>query len=125
LADDADDADGTNSPGSEGSGSKGGVPPRDAAGTGHAGDQRDEAGVLRDNSGGRLIEQPIEQELKDSYLTYAMSVIVSRALPDVRETYSKLGIATAHSTPARVLEIVKADSPAMGKILKDAGVDPE
>jgi len=47
------------------------------------------------------------------------------ALPDVRETYSKLGIATAHSTPARVLEIVKADSPAMGKILKDAGVDPE
>jgi len=84
LADDADDADGTNSPGSEAS-SKGGVPPRDAAGTGHAGDQRDEAGVLRDNSGGRLIEQPIEQELKDSYLTYAMSVIVSRALPDVRD----------------------------------------
>ena len=28
---------------------------------------------------------PIEQELKDSYLTYAMSVIVSRALPDVRD----------------------------------------
>ncbi|NQW49281.1 MAG: hypothetical protein HQ464_16095, partial [Planctomycetes bacterium] len=37
---------------------------------------------LRDSAGGRLIEQPIEQELKDSYLTYAMSVIVSRALPD-------------------------------------------
>ncbi|MCS7306545.1 MAG: DNA gyrase subunit A [Thermoguttaceae bacterium] len=33
----------------------------------------------------RLIEQPIEQELKESYLTYAMSVIVSRALPDVRD----------------------------------------
>ncbi len=41
--------------------------------------------VLRDISGGRLIELPIEQELKDSYLTYAMSVIVSRALPDVRD----------------------------------------
>ena len=27
----------------------------------------------------------IEDELKDSYLTYAMSVIVSRALPDVRD----------------------------------------
>ncbi|MBN1910921.1 MAG: DNA gyrase subunit A [Pirellulales bacterium] len=27
----------------------------------------------------------IEEELKDSYLTYAMSVIVSRALPDVRD----------------------------------------
>ena len=42
-------------------------------------------GMLRDNVGGRLIELPIEQELKDSYLTYAMSVIVSRALPDVRD----------------------------------------
>src|SRR5687767_7828158 len=35
--------------------------------------------------GGRLVDQPIEDELKESYLTYAMSVIVSRALPDVRD----------------------------------------
>ena len=34
---------------------------------------------------GRIIDQPIEEELKDSYLNYAMSVIVSRALPDVRD----------------------------------------
>jgi DNA gyrase subunit A len=34
---------------------------------------------------GRLIDLPIEDELKDSYLTYSMSVIVSRALPDVRD----------------------------------------
>ena len=34
---------------------------------------------------GKLIELPIEEELKGSYLTYAMSVIVSRALPDVRD----------------------------------------
>jgi DNA gyrase subunit A len=33
----------------------------------------------------KVIDQPIEDELKDSYLTYAMSVIVSRALPDVRD----------------------------------------
>jgi DNA gyrase subunit A len=33
----------------------------------------------------RIVEQPIESELRDSYLTYAMSVIVSRALPDVRD----------------------------------------
>ena len=32
-----------------------------------------------------MVEMPIEEELKDSYLTYAMSVIVSRALPDVRD----------------------------------------
>ncbi len=31
------------------------------------------------------IDNPIEAELKDSYLVYAMSVIVSRALPDVRD----------------------------------------
>ena len=37
------------------------------------------------NTDGRLIDLPIEDELKDSYLTYAMSVIVSRALPDVRD----------------------------------------
>jgi DNA gyrase subunit A len=33
----------------------------------------------------RLLDMPIEDELKDSYLTYAMSVIVSRALPDARD----------------------------------------
>jgi DNA gyrase subunit A len=37
------------------------------------------------DDGGRWIETPIEDELKESYLTYAMSVIVSRALPDVRD----------------------------------------
>ncbi len=34
---------------------------------------------------GRLFDLPIEDELRNSYLTYAMSVIVSRALPDVRD----------------------------------------
>jgi DNA gyrase subunit A len=41
------------------------------------------------NGGGagalHMIDLPIEDELRDSYLTYAMSVIVSRALPDVRD----------------------------------------
>ncbi|MEM9369019.1 MAG: DNA gyrase subunit A, partial [Planctomycetota bacterium] len=32
-----------------------------------------------------MLDLPIEDELRDSYLTYAMSVIVSRALPDVRD----------------------------------------
>ncbi len=34
---------------------------------------------------GRIVDQDIEDELKTSYLTYAMSVIVQRALPDVRD----------------------------------------
>ncbi len=38
-----------------------------------------------DGQGGRVLELPIEEELKGSYLTYAMSVIVSRALPDARD----------------------------------------
>ena len=48
-------------------------PPEDGsdAGNGHSSD--------------RVYEMPIEEELKGSYLTYAMSVIVSRALPDVRD----------------------------------------
>ncbi len=32
-----------------------------------------------------IIAQPIEREMRTSYLDYAMSVIVSRALPDVRD----------------------------------------
>ncbi len=34
---------------------------------------------------GKIIERNIEQEMKTSYIDYAMSVIVSRALPDVRD----------------------------------------
>ncbi|MFH1453417.1 MAG: DNA gyrase subunit A [Armatimonadota bacterium] len=33
----------------------------------------------------KAIQSPIEDEMKDSYLDYAMSVIVSRALPDARD----------------------------------------
>ena len=35
--------------------------------------------------GSKLVQMPIDEELKGSYLTYAMSVIVSRAIPDVRD----------------------------------------
>ena len=34
---------------------------------------------------GRVVDQQIERELHDSYLTYAMSTIMDRALPDVRD----------------------------------------
>ena len=44
----------------------------------------DEAGYLVNNRG-RVEIQPIVGEMKTSYLDYAMSVIVSRALPDVRD----------------------------------------
>jgi DNA gyrase subunit A len=38
-----------------------------------------------EGNGDRYQPLNIEDELKDSYLTYAMSVIISRALPDVRD----------------------------------------
>ena len=34
---------------------------------------------------GEIVVVPLEEELKESYLDYAMSVIVGRALPDVRD----------------------------------------
>ncbi len=40
---------------------------------------------MTDNVGGRVVSVPIEDELRSAYLDYAMSVIVSRALPDVRD----------------------------------------
>ena len=33
----------------------------------------------------RIVIRPIEDEMKKSYIDYAMSVIVGRALPDVRD----------------------------------------
>lgn len=35
----------------------------------------------------KLITHPIEKEITQSYIDYAMSVIVSRALPDTRDGF--------------------------------------
>lgn len=34
---------------------------------------------------GKIINTPLEGQMKNSYIDYAMSVIVTRALPDVRD----------------------------------------
>ena len=48
--------------------------------------EEDGSGGGDDGAGAfQMLDMPIEDELRDSYLTYAMSVIVSRALPDVRD----------------------------------------
>ncbi|MCH2135035.1 MAG: DNA gyrase subunit A [Phycisphaerales bacterium] len=41
--------------------------------------------ATRPDNLGTVVEQEIERELHDSYLTYAMSTITDRALPDVRD----------------------------------------
>lgn len=45
--------------------------------------------------------------------------------PDVQERYATLGITPAHSTPEGITELIRKESPAMGKVLKAAGVEPE
>jgi DNA gyrase subunit A len=57
----------------------------DAVDVGAALSVRPPGDPTRDNHGGRIENLLIEDELKESYLTYAMSVIVSRALPDARD----------------------------------------
>lgn len=46
-------------------------------------------------------------------------------IPDVQERYAGLGVFTVHTTPARVMELVRLESPQIGKVLKAAGVEPE
>ncbi len=65
----ADESGGASGAGSGGGGS--------AAGPGASGATPDQPG--------NIVELQIERELKDSYLTYAMSTIMDRALPDVRD----------------------------------------
>ena len=40
---------------------------------------------MEENKDGKIIDRDIEQEMRTAYIDYAMSVIVSRALPDVRD----------------------------------------
>ena len=44
---------------------------------------------------------------------------------DVRDTYSKLGLTPQHSSPTKVAETIRTESPVMAKILKAAGVEAE
>lgn len=42
---------------------------------------------FQNNDIGKIVAAPIAEEIKQSYLEYAMSVIVARALPDVRDGF--------------------------------------
>lgn len=44
---------------------------------------------------------------------------------DVLERYASLGIFAVHTTPEKVLEQIRTESPQIGKVLKSAGVEPE
>jgi len=45
--------------------------------------------------------------------------------PDLQERFAQLGITPLHSTPERVTELIRLETPAIGKALKAAGIEPE
>lgn len=70
----------------------------------------------------RIIKVNIEEEMKSSYIDYSMSVIVARALPDVRDgfkpvqrriLYDMLGLGNTHDKPTRKSARIVGD--ALGK----------
>jgi tripartite-type tricarboxylate transporter receptor subunit TctC len=46
-------------------------------------------------------------------------------MPDVKQRYNDLGIMTLHSTPERMLELVRTEIPQMARILAAIGLKPE
>lgn len=46
-------------------------------------------------------------------------------MPDVLEQFAGMGIFPEHTTPERMLEMVKAEGPPMAKLLKAAGIEPQ
>ena len=69
---------------------------------------------------GKVRRVKIEDEMRSSYLDYAMSVIVSRALPDVREAV--LHAVFALSAAAAALVLTATWEPTASMLLLAAGV---
>ena len=42
-------------------------------------------GNIPENTGEKIIKVNLENQMKSAYIDYSMSVIISRALPDVRD----------------------------------------
>ena len=65
--------------------------------------------------GEKIVPKYIEDEVKDSYIDYAMSVIVGRALPDVRDglkpvhrriLYAMKDLGLEHAKPYKKLSLI-------------------
>ena len=49
---------------------------------------------MEERQDGNIIQRDIEEEMRTAYIDFAMSVIVARALPDVREEFYMLCMKT-------------------------------
>ena len=70
-----------------------------------------------------IIPVNLEDEMRKSYLDYAMSVIVGRALPDVRERMLALGAEPGSGTPDDFAAYMKSEIVKWGKVIKAAGIE--
>jgi tripartite-type tricarboxylate transporter receptor subunit TctC len=52
-------------------------------------------------------------------------IVAMMKSPDLQERFAQLGLTPLHSTPERVTELIRLESPAIGKALKAAGIEPE
>ncbi len=75
---------------------------------------------LEDNAFGRVRRVDIDTEMKDAYLSYSMSVIVSRALPDARDGLKPVQrriLYTMHDTGARATAPYRKSARVVGDVL--------
>ena len=62
-----------------------GEPDKSEEGPGNKEEAAEGTGEEQQSIGGKVILRNVEEEMKNSYINYAMSVIIGRALPDVRD----------------------------------------
>ena len=52
-------------------------------------------------------------------------IVAMMKSPELLERFAQLGLTPLHSTPERVTELIRLETPAIGKALKAAGIEPE
>ena len=56
----------------------------------------EQRGLFSDNFAAEVIETPVADEMSESFLAYSLSVITSRAIPDVRDALATGGNPLEH-----------------------------
>jgi tripartite-type tricarboxylate transporter receptor subunit TctC len=52
-------------------------------------------------------------------------IVAMMKSPELQERFAQLGLNPLHSTPERVTELIRLETPAIGKALKAAGIEQE
>ncbi len=77
--------------------------------------------MSEEEKGERIIPVSIEEEMKTAYIDYSMSVIVSRALPDVRDglkpVHQKGSLRNVRFRSKGEWELIKKSARIVGEVL--------